>query len=130
MAYNFFPTNALCGRKHKTMYSNISPAIVQLVANAQDTSPEKLLKNQKLCVLLTELFETSPQSGRNQYSMLTARFSLFDLLVGTTRRAEVYSFIKGNPQVAEVLLAQLTDVQKKLEELKSRCKNALESGNS
>lgn len=130
MAYNFFPTNALYGRNHETMYSNINPAIVQLVADASDSSPEKLLKNQKLCTVLTELFDTSPQSGRNQFSMLTARIKLSDQLVGTIQRAEVFSFIKENPEVAEALLDQLAEELRKLENLKARCKNALESENS
>lgn len=112
------------------MTSKINHEIIQRVANALDTSPEKLLKNQKLCVLLTELFETSPQSGRNQFSMLTARIKLSDKLVGTIQRAEVFFFIKENPEVAEALLDQLAEELRKLENLIVRCKNALESGNS
>lgn len=112
------------------MNSKINPEIIQLVATALDSSPEKLLTNQKLCVILTEIFETSPRSGRNQFSTLSARIALSGLLVGTIRRAEVYSFIKETPEAAEELLIQLIDVLKKLEDLIARCKNALESGNS
>jgi predicted transcriptional regulator len=112
------------------MKPKIDPVIIQLVADASDISLDELHKNAKLCVLLTELFETSPRSGRQQALMPKARIALSAQLAESIHRAEVYAAIKEKPEVAEDLLVQLINAKKRLDDLIARCKNALESGNS
>lgn len=114
------------------MKAEIDIGIIQKVADSLDLPADTLEKNKGACVHLTELFNTSPYSGREKPSMIRARVALAGDLLGSLHRHEIDKFIGSNPDFALSLSAMLDDeeVRGALDTLHRRCNEAVQNGGS
>ena len=113
------------------MTNEIDPVVIGRVSDAMDLPEGKLEKNKGVCACLTELFNTSPCSGREKPSMIRARVALAGDLLGSLHRHEIDKFIGSNQDFASGLSAMLDDeVQGALDTLHRRCNEAVQNGGS
>lgn len=107
------------------MKSNNNFSYIHRVADALGVSVDSLVNNKKLCTVMTDLFDDSPDIRRQSPVMLDARAQLLKDLAETLHRDEIENYLCANPEYAKRLLEKLAMAQEDIEYTKSYCKRAL-----